>query len=201
VLARHGSALDPFVLLDSYSAEAKPLQNGTHQNGQHLGYKVILRRGYAAAFAKHGIPATAEEIESIVESIRTMGPHPETVDVLRRLKTRYRLAIFTNSDDDLIVHNVRLLQVPIDHVITAEQAQAYKPSRRIFEHAHRAMGVTKDETDARRDVAGAGHAGLPAARHPRRVDQPAGHSRPIRTGIPMWSCRTCGTLPALLGVA
>jgi 2-haloacid dehalogenase len=142
VLVRHGSALDPFVLLDSYSAEAKPLQNGT----EHLGYKVILRRGYAAAFAKHGIPATAEEIEGIVESIRTMGPHPETVDVLRRLKTRYRLAIFTNSDDDLIVHNVRLLQVPIDHVITAEQAQAYKPSRRIFEHAHRAMGVTKDET-------------------------------------------------------
>ncbi|MDB5416284.1 MAG: haloacid dehalogenase type [Rubritepida sp.] len=142
VLRRHGSPLDPFVLLDTYNAEAKPLQNGP----EHLGYKVILRRCYAAAFAKHGVPATAEDIESIVQSIKTMGPHAETVDVLRRLKTRYRLAIFTNSDDDLIVHNVRLLQVPIDHVITAEQAQAYKPSRRIFEHAHRVMGVTKDET-------------------------------------------------------
>lgn len=142
VLAHHGSGLDPFVLLDAYSAAARPLQNGA----EYLGYKEILRRGYATAFAQHGIPATAEEIEAIVQSIRTMGPHPETVDVLRRLKTRYRLAIFTNSDDDLIEHNVRLLQVPIDHVITAQQARAYKPSRQIFEHAHRAMGVTKEET-------------------------------------------------------
>ena len=30
--------------------------------------------------------------------------------------------------------------------ITAERAQAYKPSRQIFEHGYRTMGVTKDET-------------------------------------------------------
>ena len=33
----------------------------------------------------------------------------------------------------------------IDRVVTAQQAQAYKPSRRIFEHAHRALGVSKED--------------------------------------------------------
>ena len=31
-------------------------------------------------------------------------------------------------------------------VITAEQARAYKPSRRLFDYAYDKMGVTKDET-------------------------------------------------------
>ena len=33
----------------------------------------------------------------------------------------------------------------IDRVITAEQAQAYKPSPIIFAHAHQALGVTAAE--------------------------------------------------------
>lgn len=75
-----------------------------------------------------------------------MGPHPEVPDALRRLRERYKLALFTNSDEDLIVHNVARLSVPIGFVITAERAQAHKPSPQIFEHGYRTMGVTKDET-------------------------------------------------------
>lgn len=75
-----------------------------------------------------------------------MGPHPEVPDALRRLRERYKLAIITNSDEDLIAHNVARLGVPIDFVITAERAQAYKPSRQIFDHAYQTMGVRKDET-------------------------------------------------------
>ena len=75
-----------------------------------------------------------------------MGPHPEVPDALRRLRARYKLAIFTNSDEDLIAPVVARLGVPVDHVITAEAAQAYKPSRQLFDYAYRTMGVTPDET-------------------------------------------------------
>lgn len=85
-------------------------------------------------------------MERLATAIPTMGPHPEVPDALRRLSERYKLAIFTNSDDDLIVHNVARIGVPIDFVITAERAQAYKPARQIFEYGYRTMGVTKDET-------------------------------------------------------
>jgi len=46
----------------------------------------------------------------------TMGPHPEVPDVLRRLRDRYKLAIFTNSDDDLIAPTVARIGVPFDYV-------------------------------------------------------------------------------------
>lgn len=75
-----------------------------------------------------------------------MGPHPEVPDALRRLRERYQLAIFTNSDDDLVAPAVAHIGLSFDYVITAEQAKAYKPSRQFFEYAYRTMGVTKDET-------------------------------------------------------
>ncbi len=57
----------------------------------------------------------------------------------------FKLCIISNTDDAIIAGNVAQLGGHIDRVITAQQAQAYKPTRQIFEHAHKALGVTKDE--------------------------------------------------------
>ncbi|MBP2300545.1 haloacid dehalogenase type II [Azospirillum picis] len=130
------------AILDSFSAQGRRL---TAERPHRL-YKDILRTGFAAAFAEHGLTPTADEIERIASSPMTMGPHPDVPDALRRLRERYKLAIFTNSDDDLIAPTVARIGVPFDYVITAEQAGAYKPSRQLFEYAHRKMGVTPDET-------------------------------------------------------
>jgi 2-haloacid dehalogenase len=142
-LAAHGQdGTAAPVILDAFSAQGRRLTAET----PHRPYKDILRIGFAAAFREHGLMPSADEIERIASSPRTMGPHPEVPDVLRRLRERYKLAIFTNSDDDLIAPTVERIGVPFDYVITAEQAQAYKPSRQLFEYAYRTMGVTKDET-------------------------------------------------------
>jgi 2-haloalkanoic acid dehalogenase type II len=142
-LAAHGrdEAMAP-AILDAFSAQGRRL---TAEKPHRL-YKDVLRTGFAAAFRPHGVTPRVDEIERIALSPATMGPHPEVPDVLRRLRERYRLAIFTNSDDDLIAPTVARIGVPFDHVITAEQAGAYKPSRQLFDYAYRTMGVTKDET-------------------------------------------------------
>jgi 2-haloacid dehalogenase len=130
------------AILDSFSAQGRRL---TAERPHRL-YKDILRLGFAAAFGEHGLTPSGDEIERIASSPMTMGPHPEVPDVLRRLRERYKLAIFTNSDDDLIAPTVARIGVSFDSVITAEQARAYKPSRQLFEHAYRIMGVTPNET-------------------------------------------------------
>ncbi len=142
-LAAHGrDETTASTVLDAFSAQNRRLTAET----PHRLYKDILRTGFAAAFSEHGLMLDASELERIASSPMTMGPHPEAPDVLRRLRERYKLAIFTNSDDDLIAPTVARIGVPFDYVITAEQARAYKPSRRLFEYAYRAMGVTPDET-------------------------------------------------------
>ena len=142
-LAAHGrdAATAPDIL-ESFSAQGRRLT----AEFPHRLYKDILRAGFAAAFREHGLTPDASEIERIATSPKTMGPHPEVPDALRRLRERYRLAIFTNSDDDLIAPTVARIGVHFDHVITAEQAQAYKPSRHLFEYAYRTMGVMPEET-------------------------------------------------------
>lgn len=138
---RTGS-VEPTDLLATFSRHSRRLE----ADRPHRLYKQVLRAAFRAALDEHGLAPTDAEIEALARSIVTMGPHPEVPAVLRRLRERYRLAIITNSDDDLIAHNVALLGVPIDHVITAEQAGAYKPSSQIFDHAHRSMGVRRAET-------------------------------------------------------
>ena len=64
---------------------------------------------------------------------------------LERLRQQCKLAIITNSDDDLMARNVANIGVPIDRVITAEQAGAYKPSPVIFDYALRALGCEPEE--------------------------------------------------------
>jgi 2-haloacid dehalogenase len=143
VLSKHGEGdVSASAIIDSFSAHSRRL---TAERPHRL-YKDILRIGFAAAFSDHGLVPTVDEITRIASSRTMMGPHPDVPDVLRALRERYKLAIFTNSDDDLIAPTVARIGVPFDHVITAEQARAYKPSRQLFEYAYKAMGVTPDET-------------------------------------------------------
>ena len=129
-------------ILDSFSAQGRSL---TAEKPQWL-YKDVLRIGFANAFQEHGVQLSDEEIEHVARAPMAMGPHSEVPDALRRLKEHYKLAIFTNSDNDLIAPTVKSIGVPFDYVITAEQAGSYKPSREMFEYAYRQMGVTPDET-------------------------------------------------------
>ena len=142
LVAQGRDAADASAVLDTFSKHSRRLE----AERPHRLYKDVLRTAFRAALTEHGLSPDDEAVERLATAIPTMGPHPEVPDALRRLRERYKLAIFTNSDEDLIVHNLARLGVPIDFVITAERAQAYKPSRQIFEHAYRTMGVTKDET-------------------------------------------------------
>jgi 2-haloacid dehalogenase len=72
-------------------------------------------------------------------------PWTDTVAALRRLKSRFRLAILSNVDDDLFAGTRPQLAVDFDEVVTAQQAQAYKPSLKLFE-----LGLSRIHAPAHR---------------------------------------------------
>jgi 2-haloalkanoic acid dehalogenase type II len=137
-----GVSLQSTEVLATFSANSRRLEA---EKPHHL-YKDVLRVGFRSALDQHQLEPTDDDIERLAGAVKTMNPYPEVDRVLRGLRERYKLAIFTNSDEDLIVHNLQAIGVPFDYVITAERARAYKPSRHIFEYGYRAMSVTKDET-------------------------------------------------------
>jgi 2-haloacid dehalogenase len=108
-------------------------------------YRAVLRQTLAQTMAAYGLTYREADGDALLAAVPTWGPYPDVPPALERLRTRCKLAIITNSDDDLMASNVRNIGVPIDQVITAEQARAYKPSPAIFHHALQTLGCKPED--------------------------------------------------------
>lgn len=130
ILAAHGKQVGDATLLELYGEFEHRSEQGTFQPYREVLASVVRQFG-----AQFGFTPTPEEVRSLPDSLAAWQPWPDTVAALRRLKTRFRLAIFSNVDDDLFAATRPQLGVDLDEVITAQQAQAYKPSLKLFELA------------------------------------------------------------------
>ncbi len=108
-------------------------------------YREVLSESIGFAMEKAGLKPGPGDIEGMIARLSNIPAHPEVPAALAELKKTYRLAAISNTDDDLIAGSVPNLGVPLDAVITAQQAQAYKPDPRLFRHAHKVLGVELHE--------------------------------------------------------
>lgn len=112
----------------------------------HMSFADIARESLRLTMRDLDLAYRPEDARLLTDSISAMPPFPEVVATLATLKRAgFRLCIISNTDDAIIAGNVAQLGGHIDRVVTAEQAGAYKPSRRIFAHAYGSMGVTPDD--------------------------------------------------------
>lgn len=141
ILARHaGSGVDADTLIETYDKYEHQLE----QAPPHRAFRDVAGSGLKMAMEELGLPYAEEDIETLTNGISKMSPFTEVVDTLLELKSMgFRLCIISNTDDDIIAGNVAQMGGAIDRVITAEQAQSYKPSPEIFAHAHDRLGVTR----------------------------------------------------------
>lgn len=116
------------------------------QQPSFLEYEAVLCTSLNQVLSEAGYEATLADLETLLTTLGRIDPHPEVPAALARLRERYRIAIIGNTGDELIAGTVSAIGTPVDFVITAQQAQAYKPDHRLFLYAYSAMGVTKDET-------------------------------------------------------
>ena len=68
---------------------------------------------------------------------------PDSAAALASLASRFRLGVITNCDDDLFAASAAKLGNPFSWVVSAQQAQAYKPSLRPFELAFERIDVPR----------------------------------------------------------
>jgi 2-haloacid dehalogenase len=130
LLAAHAKKAEDAILLQLYgdfelSAEAAPYQT----------YREVLASVVRQFGKEFGFTPSRDEEFSLSDSLANWQPWPDTVSALQQLKRRYRLAILSNIDDSLFAATRPKLGVEFNEVITAEQAQAYKPSLKLFELA------------------------------------------------------------------
>ena len=130
ILSAHKKSVDDATLLRLYGDFEERAEQRTFQPYREVLQSVVRQFGEELKFT----PSRTEQ-ESLLESLPSWKPWPDSVAALQRLKKRFRLAILSNVDDDLFAATRPKLGVDFDEVITAQQAQAYKPSLKIFELA------------------------------------------------------------------
>ena len=138
ILAAHGKNKDTddatiLRLYGDFEARA--------EHGEYRRYREVLQSVVRQFGEQLGFTPTHQETSSLPESLKDWKPWPDTVTALRELKSRFRLAIVSNVDDDLFAATLPKLGVEFDQIITAQQAAAYKPSRKIFELALSRVGI------------------------------------------------------------
>ncbi len=114
-----------------------------NQSGGFMPYRAVLRM-VTYDFASHyGFGLDEGEDQALVQSLPNWPPFPDTINALRALKSRYRLCILSNIDNDLMDETLGTLGVKFDEVVTAEQVRSYKP-----QHAHFKEGLRRLEIPA-----------------------------------------------------
>lgn len=143
ILEKHkGSNTQPCTLIHVYDKYEHRLE----QEKPHKSFREVAGDSLRFAMEELGLAYNPTDIEILASGISRMPPFPEVVAALAALKKQsFKLCIISNTDDDIIAGNVAQLGGHIDCVITAQQAQCYKPNRHIFDHAHNALGKSKDE--------------------------------------------------------
>ena len=139
-----GSRLDG-IDGDRFFAAFERLRFDTTAFDSYRPYRDVLRETLAQVIQQFGLSYRDEDGAALVAAVPTWGPFPDVPPALDRLRTHCKLAIISNSDDDIMAGNVRQIGVPFDHVITAQQAQAYKPSPAVFAHALRTLGCEPED--------------------------------------------------------
>ncbi|HSE82999.1 MAG TPA: haloacid dehalogenase type II [Thermodesulfobacteriota bacterium] len=115
------------------------------EHGGYRKYKEVLALGVRRLFEEKGIGLTHEEETIFANTIAKWPPFPETTEVLKKLKEKYKLAILSNIDNDIIRHSVNLIGVEFDMVITAEQVKSYKPSHGHWKRMLESFDIPKEQ--------------------------------------------------------
>jgi len=136
ILAGHQVSVTPEKALELYGELEAEAERGAYRD-----YKTVLRTVLEGFGARLRFAPAASELQRFAASVKDWPAFPDSPRALQALKTKYKLAIISNIDDDLFAFSAQRLQVQFDWVITAHQAKSYKPSLNNFRLAFDRIGV------------------------------------------------------------
>ena len=109
----------------------------------HTSYRHIGHRAVANVMRRAGIDYTHEEVRWLVAQIERLKPFPDVLDALEVLRRRYRLAILSNGDPDMLEAARPHIGFEFDDRISVEEAGYFKPHHATYARACERLGVNR----------------------------------------------------------
>jgi 2-haloacid dehalogenase len=108
--------------------------------GAYRSYRDILSLSLKEAFYRFGITYSDLDGDRLAQSVANWPLFAETKPALGKLAKKSKLAIISNIDNDIIEKTRNKIGVKFRLTVTAQDAQAYKPSIKPFELALKKLG-------------------------------------------------------------
>ena len=116
-------------------------RNIVHYWEPYRSYREICRISLDETFAHFGIQGDSRRIEYYFDAFSKFFLYDDVVRTLDTFSKRYKLAVVSNIDDDLLA--MTPLKRDFDLVCTAQRAQGYKPDGTLFRYLIGHAGVAK----------------------------------------------------------
>jgi 2-haloacid dehalogenase len=118
-------------------------RNIAHYWEPYRSYRAICELSLQEAFDHFHINGASRLIQCYFDTFSSFFLYDDVVRTLDQLSRRYRLAVVSNIDDDLLA--LTPLQRDFDLVCTAQRAKGYKPDGSLFRYLIAHSGCGKDE--------------------------------------------------------
>jgi 2-haloacid dehalogenase len=183
-LDRHGIDAPDDELLELYATAEEQAEAGSY-----LRYREVLGRCFREVCGHYEVEPDEAAVTAFGASVGDWPAFPDSSAALRQLKTRFRLGVITNCDDDLFAASNRTLGVEFDWIVTAQSVGSYKPNRRNFETAFSQLGLPRNRIlhvaqSLFHDHVPAQELGLMSVWIDRRHDRPGPGASPPATVVP-----------------
>jgi 2-haloacid dehalogenase len=118
-------------------------RNIAHYWEPYQRYRDICELSLAETFTHFGIKGDARLIARYFDAFPKLALYPDVAETLDVLARRYKLAVVSNIDDDLLA--LTPLGQTFDLVCTAEKAKGYKPDGSLFRYLIANAGCDKGD--------------------------------------------------------
>ncbi len=112
---------------------------------EHIPYRRIGEISVDTTLERAGIAHTPEEVSYLVAQIEKLKPFPDVPAAMERLHTRYKLAVLSNGDPDMLEAARPHHGIAFDHIISVAAAGSFKPHVATYRKAAEIAQVKLDE--------------------------------------------------------
>jgi 2-haloacid dehalogenase len=171
-------------LLERFAAHEAEAERGEYRH-----YRDVLARTIRGIADDFRVTVSGAAVRRFSESVGDWPPFPDSGPALGRLRSRFRLGVITNCDEDLFAASNERLGVRFDWVITAELVGSYKPDPANFEKALETIAVPQGRImhvaqSHYHDLVPAKRLGMATVWIDRRHDKPGSGATPPAEVVP-----------------
>ena len=147
----------------------------------HFGYLDSSRRALLYILRTSRLPFSDADVTRIMEGWQELNPFPDAVPGLERLRTKFKLVVLSNGENNFLAHLVKKrIRYSFDRVISVQDVGVFKPHPQVYRYAARVLDVEPCEllmvSSNSFDVVGARASGYRGA-YVNRYDLPYDETR------------------------